>query len=309
MDENLNQPNSEKDELHVLETYSSDMADAVRENEMSVIKIAMAEKERREQEGRIVVPGESSTTKFFLIFFGIILVLGSIGGLYYFTQIKSKVVAPLVVVKEIKTIIPYDEKSAMNITDKTNISGITNIIDSEKIKIGKSKSIRAILLTETINNSQELLPLKDILSLSDTNIPASISRSLSGEYMIGVFTPVIKVETIANDTSSSDNTTRPSLFLILKTSNYNITYVGMLDWEKTMKDDLKNLFSDSQSAGLGIDNSFRDIIISNKDARVLYNAHGEGVLYYLFTDKNTLIITDNMDTVKELITRLIVATR
>lgn len=294
MDENLNQPNNSKDDLQVLETYSSDMAEAVREKEMSVIKIAMAEKEKREREEIIVVPGESSVSKFFLIFFGIILLLGSIAGLYYFTQIKNKPVAQVVVVKEIKTIIPYDEKSSIDITDKNNISGITNIIQSEKSKVGKSKSIRAILLTETINNVAQLLPLKDILSLTASNIPPVIFRSLSGEYMLGVFT---------------DTTTKPSLFLILKTNNYDITYAGMLDWEKTIPNNLKNLFSGSQDASVGTDGIFKDTLINNKDARVLYNSNGDGILYYLFTDKNTLVVTDSADTAKELIARLIVANR
>ena len=37
-------------ELKTLRTYTSDMADAVRENEASVIKIALAEKEKRERD-------------------------------------------------------------------------------------------------------------------------------------------------------------------------------------------------------------------------------------------------------------------
>ena len=48
MDENKPQQNDT--DIKVLRTYTSDMADVVRTNEMSVIKIALAEKEKREKE-------------------------------------------------------------------------------------------------------------------------------------------------------------------------------------------------------------------------------------------------------------------
>jgi hypothetical protein len=47
-----------------------------------------------------------------------------------------------------------------------------------------------------------------------------------------------------------------------------------------------------------------DIIINNKDARVLLNEDGKPILYYMFVDKNNLIITDSIDAIKEIVSRL-----
>ena len=307
MDENLNQ-NNKNNGIPNIKTYSSDMADVIRQKEMSVIKIAMAEKEKREQEKldeeNNVSQGNSSLGKFFLIFGGIVLVAGALGGLYYLNQKKINPEVPVVTENEILAIISYDEKSSINIPNKNNITDITNIIKTEKEKIGKSKSVRAVFLTETINNKEELLPLVNILSLTGVETPSPIKRSLSGEYMLGVFTPVIKVENINTENLGVENKTTPSLFLILKVTDYNISYAGMLEWEQTMQNDFKNLFTLSSQEGVPVNNLFKDILINNKDVRVMYNQKEEGVLYYLFADKNTLVITDNEDTIKEVTARL-----
>ena len=58
----------------VLRTFSSDMAEAVRENEMSVIKIALAEKERREQEDLYKKAKGTKLSRFLFVFLGLIII-------------------------------------------------------------------------------------------------------------------------------------------------------------------------------------------------------------------------------------------
>ena len=52
MDEKETQPNNQGVNLKTLRTYTSDMADAVRENEISVIKIAVAEQQQQHYTNR-----------------------------------------------------------------------------------------------------------------------------------------------------------------------------------------------------------------------------------------------------------------
>jgi len=50
---------------------------------------------------------------------------------------------------------------------------------------------------------------------------------------------------------------------------------------------------------------WKDIIINNKDARVLVDVKGRPILYYLFVDKSSILIADSDIVIKELIGRLL----
>ena len=47
-----------------------------------------------------------------------------------------------------------------------------------------------------------------------------------------------------------------------------------------------------------------DIIFNNKDCRVVKNSLGEVIFLYSIVDKNTVVITTNVNTLKELINRI-----
>jgi len=98
------------------------------------------------------------------------------------------------------------------------------------------------------------------------------------------------------------------MFLILETNDYNQAYISMLEWEETMLRDLFVLFNITNSEG---DNSifekpWRDTIVNNKDARVLYDDEGQAILYYVFMNKSTFVIANNQEALKEIIARLII---
>ena len=81
----------------------------------------------------------------------------------------------------------------------------------------------------------------------------------------------------------------------------------MLQWEKTMLNDMFNLFN-INTAGNSIslfEMPFKDALINNKDMRVLYNDSGDNVLSYVFIDKNNLIITDDQDTIEKVASLLL----
>lgn len=304
MDEKINQPENKNKDIPNLKTYTSDMAEVIREKEMSVIKIAMAEKEKREREELIRSTEVSGWSKFFLAMGGIILVAGSIIGIYYLTLKKNEVPVPVNNTTDRQTIIPYDEKISID-TTKINYTEVNDLIKLEKEKFGNPKSVRAIFVVTNINGTEEILPLDNIFSITNISIPAPIKRSLNGEYMLGVYTP--KIIALPENLSEEvvDYKITPNLFLIVKTTDYNISYAGMLAWEKTMIADLSNSFSTNQAVSLTEENSFEDTIINNKDVRVLKNSGGRGILYYFFTDKNTLVITSGGEAASEIINRLI----
>ena len=111
--------------------------------------------------------------------------------------------------------------------------------------------------------------------------------------MVGTYTPVKEDE-------------GPKLFLIFETNDYNVAYAGMLQWEKSILNDLFDLFQVDISGERSelFERPFKDIIINNRDARILYDTNGTDILYYIFLDKNKIIITSSQEAIKEIIIRL-----
>lgn len=278
-----------------IHTYTSDMADAVRENEASVIKIALAEKDKREQEELYKKAEGTGTSKFFLVLGGIILIGGAIVGSYFLFKKSSVSQSPsATAVKEISTLISYDEKVLVDVTENKNQSDLANSIKKEVENVGKARSIKSIFLTEKTSTRVQILPLSNLLFLMNTTAPSALTRTLGDAYMIGSYT---------------DNSASPKshLFVMLTIKDYNQAYASTLEWEKTMLNDFFLMFNTDVSgsrSGL-FEKQWGDIIIDNKDARILYDNAGNDVLYYEFANKETFIITDSKEAIRELNIRLL----
>lgn len=293
MDENEKQINNK--DIKVIRTYNSDMVDAIRINEISVIKIALAEKEKREQEALYKKAEGTNTSKIFLVIGGIILIAVAIIGSYFLIQKKKGIEIPKITTNDIETFILYNSKSYIDITNITNVSDLSDIIKQEQQN--DSGLIKALFLTKKINNVSEILTSKDFLSLIKTTAPGALTRSLSDKYLLGKY----------SNQNAVNEQDKSAMFLVLETTDYNQAYASMLDWEKTMLKDLFILFDISipESSNELFEKSWKDIIINNKDARALYGENGEGILYYVFVNKNNFVITNSVEALKEVITRLI----
>lgn len=291
MDENEKKLNDKKD-VKVLRTYTSDMVDAIRTNEISVIKIALAEKEKRDQQELYKKAEGTGFTKTLLIIGGIIFIVAAIFGSSYLIQMKKIKDTPKPSINNIETFVSYDSKLYIDVTNITNVTDLSNTIAKEQQ--ADSGMIEALFLTNTVNKVPEVLTSKNFLSIINSTAPGALTRSLTDKYLLGKY--------------SNPNSNVPATFLILETTDYNQAYASMLDWEKTMLGDLYVLFNinipDAKSPLF--EKPWKDIVINNKDARVLYDENGAGILYYVFVNKNNFVITNNVDALKEVISRLII---
>jgi len=111
----------------VLRTYTSDMDEAIRENEVSVIKIALAEKEKREQADIYKKAAGTNLSKILLVIGGLILISAGVVGSYFLFQKKE--VVPQATVNNFKTFINYD--SYLNI-DATNVADAKELLNKIK---------------------------------------------------------------------------------------------------------------------------------------------------------------------------------
>lgn len=300
MEDNETQPDKTGN-IKTIHTYLGDMADAVRENEGSVIKIALAEQNRKDNEEMFKKAEGTKTQKVLLTIGGIILILVAIGGAYYFYQKNKMVNTPTLTTKNIETFIPYDNQISIDVSNINSSSSLLEKINSLGGTGLEDNSVKSIFLTvpktEIVNKkeitTQELIASKSFLSLIESTAPNSFVNSLSGAYMLGTY---------KKDTDPALGT-----FLIFETNDYSLTYARMLEWEKTMLNDLFVLFQiDTTNDPEILTRPFKDVVIENKDVRILYDKDNNAVLFYLFVDRSKFIITDNEDTLKEILARLIV---
>lgn len=287
MDENNTQQNNK--DMKVLRTYSSDMAEAVRTNEVSVIKIALAEKEKREQEALYRKSEGSSFSKIFFVIGGIIFILAAIVGSYFLIQKKKEQMIPEPTINNIESFISYDSKILIDTTNIKDVNELSDVVKKESVGTGL---MQALFFTEKTDTSTNTITTKDFFSLIKANTPETLIRSLSDEYLFAKY-----VEEDEN-----------GYVLIFQTKDYSTAYASMLAWEKTLLKDLYILFD----LNINIENNsifekqWKDVVINNKDARVLYGENGEELLYYVFVNKNHFIITNNIEAMKESVTRLLI---
>lgn len=293
--EEKNEQSKNENKIKTIRTFSSDMAEAVRQNEISVIKIAMAEKDRREQEIEQKKNGNSKFAKVLFFIGGILLIGVTAFGAYYFLNLKKQ--KEVLVVKEkprIETFINYDNAIMIDTDKINNLMSLTSSIHS-KIKDEKP-GINAIFFTNKGDEDEDVFMNKDqMLSLIKSTAPESLTRSMTNKFLFGKY-------------KDGNSMTTSSAFLIFEISDYNLAYASMLDWEKSIFNDLFILFdiSISDSDSSLFEKDWKDVIVNNKDARVLYGEDGEGILYYSFVNKNTLVITEKADSLKSIITSILI---
>ncbi len=277
---------------HSLRTFQSDLADTIKSGEASLVKIAMAENERKEREVENVDP--ASRKNMIYIIAGIILLAVALGVVFYAFYSRIPKVVPITQTPAgLATVIKIDSVNALNIT------GLTR--DNIKDEIGRQylnatptlNTIQRILpfIQETGTNAQHVLTSQEFFTAIESTIPSQLARSFDSTFTIGVH-------------AYNGN----GLFIAFKTNSYTTALAGMLEWEQHMFDEVYSIFgiqTTGDNAGL-FAAQFKDKTIKNQDARALMNEKGDVVLFYTFVgeDKSTLIISDKEQTLEEVLNRL-----
>ncbi|MBP6856202.1 MAG: hypothetical protein KBC49_00950, partial [Candidatus Pacebacteria bacterium] len=272
-----------------IRTYQSDMADAVRMNEGSVIKIAVAEQERKAREQQVEIKSERVSNVFAIG--GVLLALVAIGVLGYSiiaTREKEIVVTgtPLN-----QSLIRNDGTEALVISGKNKQEIAKEFYEIASVLKEKKNGVFNINPIEDDTTQKTRPTAKDFFTALQTSMPGPLYRSLSDEYMLGS----ISLEE------------KGSPFIILKPTSFDYAYSGMLQWEKKMVDDffiLYNINVAGENSYL-LSKPFQDSVLKNQDARVLYDNQGQVVMLYLFVNNDDLIIiAKDESAVLEILNRL-----
>ncbi|MDO8518214.1 MAG: hypothetical protein Q7S26_02915 [bacterium] len=304
-------------EVPPLQTYKDDIQKLIQKDRVSVVTIAAAEASRRSN-ATSATPAKTpwpNLVKVLLITAGVLFLLGALGLIAYFfaparsVPIEQALPAPFITVDTTKIITIA--------SGATRSDTMANLYDAKKESFSLGLVEWLVPVTPATSGAlPEAMSAQTLLGLLAPTIPADLLRTIQPTFLLGVH---------------SFDINQP--FLILKVDSYGQAYSGMLAWERSMHQNLAPLFdyiprqripeeniatvstgsttlttgSSPQATPL-LQTGFVDQIVANHDARVLQNNTGD--IYFLWTllDRNTIVITTNENTLREIISRATMTT-
>lgn len=283
---------NEDDSLKQIRTYQGDVASAIEKQNETLVSIQRAQAQRNAQDissGKILSPEEMAEKKSkrtaIWLFIGIIFLISiaSIGGWYAYNEykIKTALPSPEIVPNRFMLTDSMEKFDALTL-GKDSLIQTTQAMWTKEIGSG----IKQLQLT--MGTSTAPISTADFFKLMQSRAPGNLVRAFNPLFMFGLM-------------GGKPNHT----FILIKLDSFDNAFPGMIDWEKYMIDDVLALFTPYDVINtIPSETTFKDVTIKNKDARALKTLGGQTVLIYSFYDNNMLIMTDNEETLKALLTKL-----
>jgi hypothetical protein len=287
------------EQLPVLKTFKSDVAEAVKKDNVSIVKMALAESKKRQSSAYLEeAVSPFSKKNFTLIISSVAIILISLGILGFFYMSKKNEGVPIVPETVARDIIFSETEKDVPITD-LDLKKIANVINRERevqLTLGSIEK-----LNFTSGESGTTVNTETFMNFLHTRIPGNLLRSFNSQFFFGLHA-----------------FTQNDPFMIIPVIAYEAAYSGMLEWEKNIKDDIGALFITPQPTSTSLETAsstattttavrqlvFQDLVIENKDTRALIDPTGKLLMFYSFVDKSTLVIANNPDSFREVIIRL-----
>jgi len=277
--------NPEETPLKQIRTFQGDVAEVLQRERGSLVSIQRAEHLKKNPLHDTSSENYKNKSESFFLLVGSLLLftLGMVGVWYAYNAFIKGGATP-VTTASANRFIPVDAEINLNFT-VTSREALIDIL-SGAVMDGASKELRHFVFTkEGTSKPSYLFPISEFLERLEVHAPGNLVRAFDPPFMFGAL--------------------EKSTFLIIKLSSFENAFAGMLAWEKTLSQDIGPLFATSELLrNLPIDSVFTDIVDKNKDIRILM-FNDQTVLLYSFFDNNKLIITDNIDTLRILVDRLI----
>lgn len=254
--------------LENIHTLESDTAEAINKNNISKADIFAAQEKKHEEESVVEEKkvAFSQYKSIFLMFLGIVVLLGISYGVFVFFTKQSKQI-PIPVATNTQTeIISYDFVKEVNFLNPSKLT-------TDAIATSTKGGVTFFKLS---------ISMKDLLLTLSPSLPRDFYRAVQDKGFWG----------------SLDG----SNFFILTIDSYERSYAGMLTWEPLMKTDIFPLFGISSSSNLS---RFEDRVVANKDTRVALDTQGNTLFVYGFYNPQTIIFARNSETFKAVSNRLL----
>lgn len=272
------------EDLKQIRTYQGDVAEALGRQNESLISIQQAEALKRREAGESLPSQNESRRKDFLYLFigsAFFIIVGAIGAWYGYKEVVRRSAPPLITKPETELVTPNSEV-ILDITGK-NREAFASSMNTLTADLGEAE-LKHVDVRNGASSLASSTPTAQFLNILEVRAPGSLVRAFSPIFMLGGL--------------------GEEQFIIIRLSSFENAFAGMLSWEGDMAEDLIPIFANANSLQAnGEGNVFKDVIVKNKDVRVL-EAAGEPVLLYTFFDNNMLIIGESYKTLEILMERL-----
>ncbi len=272
--------------IPVMKTYSSDIAEALKNKQGSVLSIAFAEEKKRQQIHDVTSAGSKKNITYIIfgvLFLGISVVM--IGSFFFsiFNKTPSIMPAP-----KVPSLISYDVDKAEDITTSST-SSIQELIRKNVAESFEGK-VKRILFYQSAGAMQSPVTLREFESKIDFTMPNRLINSLNGEFFVGAI--------------NANNTNYP--VMIFSINSFDTTFPGMNEWEKDIVEDLIYPFDiKADDDNELLNRSMQDKTVKNHPARILVDKTGKIVLIYGFVGSEYVVISTNEDAYGESVSRLL----
>jgi hypothetical protein len=296
--------------LKRIRTLKSDTEDAMTSGKSTFIGIATAQllqNKKDESSGATLVDPEpireteapkKSRISFTLIaiFLGLILILTAFGGVGYVLYLRKSPVSEVtdnltsnsLIPTQFEIVIETNRKNASYLkaavaAEKKNAPGTLNDLGNISFVVSKDVTPPVVLTTN------------DFITTLGMHPPTKLLRTLSPSYMLGIH-------------RFPEN----QAFLILKTDTYETARDALLEWESTsLEEDVGKLlrspsdfdFNNASSTVVTLQ-PFKDMVLKNKDSRVLTNSEGKVLFFYTFIDRSYIVFASDPETLQAVIVGL-----
>ena len=266
----------------VVRTYADDMANVMENAEGTTIKSIIHEEEAEEELKKNLSP-ESRKNKLFLII-SVVLVVLAVSLLSIVIALNSKSSA-VVVAPQSKPLIFTDQSKLLEIGGLSPDQIAQTVLNEVNATTVKAGGIEGIYLT----NNKAAVGLRSFLTLIQAHADQTQMTYVNDNFLIGAF-----------DGKSKD------LFFLLKTRSFLDIFPVLTAWENKMFSDVHGFFGVAISPDTSylLTENFKDGIVDNKNARILYDKNGNIVLMYVFLDDTSVLITNAPEAVNQVIQRL-----
>ena len=260
-----------------IRTFEDDIANYTKEKNFSILDIAAEEAkvrglsfENSEEENRFdfrkIIP------------ITLIVILFAAGGYFGIVKplLKRNIVAnnfsqitegPILTDQKIEIIASQDKKEVFARDLKSALS-----------TDGDNGNLTEISVVKIINEQKSSLTKDEFFSIIRAQMPKGLQDYLEKDFMLLNF-------------SGKGN----SPVLVFKSKSYTYVFSEMLKWEKSLTNDLKALFPNTDLLG---NDSFADKYVQNHDARIA-EKNGKIDLVYSFADRKYLIIANSNEALAE----------
>jgi hypothetical protein len=265
-----------------IRTLKSDMARVVKEDGISISSIAMSEQARKRfglGPAPKALPSPNAMLPYLLF---ILFVVAAAGRVYWWWKATERYYpAAALNASALQTPFIFAEASK-NISLSGTAAEIRSTINEAASDLSSGWTVKNLIFSQ----GEAPVSWRRLAQSLEIQLPDLLNKSLASQYMFGLL----------NRSGQSDR------FLLLKTSFPDQAYAGLLEWERTMADQLVPLLY-ATAPTKPTQNRFTDKLLRNKDARVLASTDGRATLLYAFLDGETIIITPNEETFLAVFTR------